>query len=430
MGCRVASVLTAEAATRLNAGMLSLVDIRARIEAGSLTPAGAIDLCREAIAARESGLKALVAVDGSPAIPASGPLAGIAVGVKDIIDTADLPTQMGSPIYAGWRPRGDAAIVARLKGLGAVALAKTTTTAFASSDPTATTNPHDPGHTPGGSSAGSAAAVGAGMLPLALGTQTAGSVIRPASYCGCAAIKPSFRLIPTVGVKTYSWALDTLGLFAAGVPDLAYALAAITGRPVIDLGAAASAPRIGLVRQDFAAAPDPEADAALERARRAVEAAGARVADLALPPELAQAWERHRFIQDFEGRQALGWEYAEHRDALPPLVRGHLDAGGAITAAAYDDARRHAHHARRVLKALFQDYDAILTFSAPGPAPKTLAATGDPRFNRLWTLMGVPCVNVPVPGDGLPVGVQVVGRFGDDGRALAVARMVEMALRN
>ncbi|TXN57623.1 hypothetical protein FV228_25540 [Methylobacterium sp. WL18] len=214
--------------------MLSILDLRARIEAGTLTPSGAIDLCRAAIAAREPELRALVTLDDNPAIPDSGPLAGIAVGVKDIIDSAGLPSQMGSSLYAGWQPRGDASVVARLKRLGAVALAKTTTTAFASSDPTATVNPHDPGHTPGGSSAGSAAAVGAGMLPLALGTQTAGSVIRPASYCGCAAVKPSFRLIPTVGVKTYSWALDTVGLFAAGVADVAHALALMGVRPVWD----------------------------------------------------------------------------------------------------------------------------------------------------------------------------------------------------
>ncbi|MCJ2013225.1 amidase [Methylobacterium sp. J-076] len=408
--------------------MLSILDLRARISAGSLTPAGAIDLCREAIAARDPGIGAFVALDPDPAIPQEGPLSGIAVGIKDIIDTATLPTQLGSTIYEGWRPRADAAVVARLKERGAVALAKTTTTAFASSDPTETRNPHDPGHTPGGSSAGSAAAVGAGMLPLALGTQTAGSVIRPASYCGCAAIKPSFRLIPTVGVKTFSWALDTVGLFAAGVGDLAFALAAITGRDGIDIGAAAG-PRIAVVRQDFAEAPEPAAEAALARARTAAERAGARLTDLTLPQELAEAWERHRFIQDFEGRQALGWEYRHHRDALPPLVRGVLDGGDAIAPAAYDDARRHAHRARRVLKDLFGEVDAILTFSAPGPAPETLASTGDPRFNRLWTLMGVPCVNVPVPGDGLPVGVQVIGRFGGDGQALAVARSIEGALR-
>ncbi|MCJ2096393.1 amidase [Methylobacterium sp. J-072] len=409
--------------------MLSILDLRARIEAGTLTPSGAIDLCRAAIAAREPELRTLVTLDDNPAIPASGPLAGIAVGVKDIIDSAGLPTQMGSALYEGWRPRGDSAVVARLKGLGAVALAKTTTTAFASSDPTETVNPHDPSHTPGGSSAGSAAAVGAGLLPLALGTQTAGSVIRPASYCGCAAVKPSFRLIPTVGVKTYSWALDTVGLFAAGVADVAHALALVTGRPEIAQAEAGSAPRIGLVRQDFAEAPEPAAEAALARARQAAERAGAQVTDLALPPELALAWERHRIIQNYEGRLALAWEYDSHRDALPPRVREHLDAGAAIAAAAYDEARRHAHRARRVLKGLFAEYDAILTFSAPGPAPATLASTGDPRFNQLWTLMGVPCVNVPVPGDHLPVGVQVIGRFGDDGRALAVARMIEDALR-
>jgi Asp-tRNA(Asn)/Glu-tRNA(Gln) amidotransferase A subunit family amidase len=410
--------------------MLSLIDLRARIESGTLTPAGAIDLCRAAIAAREPGLRALVTRDAAPAIPDTGPLAGIAVGVKDIIDSAGLPTQMGSSIYAGWRPRGDAAVVARLRRLGAVPLGKTTTTAFASSDPTGTVNPHDPGHTPGGSSAGSAAAVGAGMLPLALGTQTAGSVIRPASYCGCAAVKPSFRLIPTVGVKTYSWALDTVGLFAAGVADVACALALVTGRPEIDRTEAGAAPRIALVRQDFAAAPEPAAEAALARAREAAERAGARVADLDLPRELAEAWERHSVIQDYEGRLALAWEYDTQRDALPPRVREHLDAGDAISPGQYDDARRHAHHARRVLKGLFGDYDALLTFSAPGPAPATLASTGDPRFNQLWTLMGVPCVNVPVPGPGLPVGVQVIGRFGDDGRALAVARMIEQALRS
>ena len=409
--------------------MLSLVDIRSRIAAGTLTPAGAIRLSQEAIAAREPALRALVCGQAAPVVPEAGPLAGIAVGVKDIIDTADLPTQMGSALYADWRPKADAAVVMRLRGLGAVMLAKTTTSPFASLDPTGTGNPHDPGHTPGGSSAGSAAAVGAGMLPLALGTQTSGSVIRPASFCGCAAIKPSFRLIPTVGVKTFSWALDTVGLFGAGVRDVAHALALIAGRPEIDLGGIEPGrPRIALVRQDFAASPEPEAVAALDRARRAAEFAGAEVVELTLPPELAAAWERQPTIQAFEARQALAWEYANHRSGLSEGLGLQLDAAQAIPAADYDDARRHAHKARRVLKDLFRDYDALLTYSAPGRAPVSLAATGDPRFNKLWTLMGVPCVNVPVPGDGLPVGVQVIARFGDDGRALAVAAMVEGAL--
>ncbi|KAB1075727.1 amidase [Methylobacterium planeticum] len=415
--------------------MLSLVDLRTRLASGSLSPEAAIRLAQEAIAAHEPAVGALASRLADPRVPGAGPLAGIAVGVKDIIDTADLPTGMGSAIYAGWRPRADAAIVMRLRDLGAVALAKTTTSPFAGLDPTATRNPRAPGRTPGGSSAGSAAAVAAGMLPLALGTQTGGSVIRPAAFCGVAAIKPSFRLLPMVGVKTVSWALDTLGLFGAGIRDVAHALALLADRPAIDLGRgsglgpeAGSAPRIGLVAQDFAGAPEPAMAAALARAVRAAERAGARVRDCALPPPLPEAWAAHGTIQSYEARQALAWEYAAHRAALGPVLRGQLDAAQDLTAEAYDGARRHAHRARRVLKDVFGEIDAILTVSAPGPAPEGLASTGDPRFNRLWTLMGVPCVNVPVPGDGPPLGVQVVARFGDDGRALAVARLIERAL--
>ncbi|WP_264050273.1 amidase [Methylobacterium flocculans] len=408
--------------------MLSLVDLRTRIAAGTLDPAGAVRLSQEAIAARDPGIGAIVRQHPDPAIPRGGPLAGIAVGIKDIIDTADLPTQMGSPIYAGWQPKADAAIVARLRALGAVPLAKTTTSPFASHDPTATVNPRDRGHTPGGSSAGSAAAVAAGMVPLAIGTQTGGSVIRPAAFCGVAAIKPSFRLLPTVGVKTFSWALDTLGLFGAGIRDIAQGLSLIADRPGLDLDEAPGTPRIGLCLQDFAGPADPEALAALSTAVRALEAAGARVGDLTLPAPLPEAWACHATIQDYEARQALAWEYTHHRARLSPELGDQLDAAQALDAAAYDEARRSAHRARRVLKDLFRDVDAILTVSAPGRAPAGLGTTGDARYNRLWTLMGVPCVTVPVPSDGLPLGVQVVARFGDDGRALAVARMIEAAL--
>ncbi len=414
--------------------MLSLLDLCARIESGRLTPAGAVGLVREAIAAREPAVGALVCTDPAPAIPTTGPLAGIAVGIKDIIDTADLPTAMGSPLYEGWRPRADAPVVARLKRLGAVPLAKTTTTPFAFLDPTATRNPHHPGHTPGGSSAGSAAAVAAGMLPLALGTQTGGSIIRPAAFCGVVGVKPSFRLLPTVGVKCYSWALDTLGLFAASVPDAAHALALLADRPVIALRGDPGGLRIGIVRQDFCAAPDPEAEAALARAARAAERAGARVQDYALPASFGEAFAVHGTIQDHEVRQSLAWEYTTHRDALPPRLRAALDAAQDIETAAYDAARRTAHHARRGLKDVFsQDgLDVILTYAAPGAAPAGLDHTGDSRFNRLWTLMGVPCVTLPVArtSAGLPVGVQVIARFGDDGRALAAAGLIERALRD
>ncbi|MFE1598429.1 amidase [Methylobacterium sp. ID0610] len=413
--------------------MLSLLDLRDRIDSGRLTPQGAVSLAREAIADREPEIGAIVRLDPGSRVPEEGPLAGIAVGVKDIIDTADLPTEMGSPIYAGWQPRADAPVVARLRRLGAVPLAKTTTTAFAFLDPTATRNPRNLGHTPGGSSAGSAAAVAAGMVPLALGTQTGGSVIRPAAFCGVVGVKPSFRLLPTVGVKCFSWALDTVGLFAARVGDAARALALMADRPGIDLAAGdPGLPRIGLLRQDFCAPPAPEALAALERAAAALERSGARVQDLALPPVFAEAWARHPLIQDYESAQALAWEYDHHREALPPLLRAHLDAAQGAGAAEYDSARRVARQARRSLKDVFgeEGVDVILTLSAPGPAPESLASTGDARFNRLWTLMGVPCVTVPVEttAAGLPLGVQVIARFGDDGRALAAARLVERAI--
>ncbi len=418
--------MTGAAPKRHAKRMISLVDLRTRIEAGRLSPDAAIREARAAIAERDPSLGAILRMAPEGPVP-EGPLAGIAVGIKDIIDTADMATEHGSPIYAGWRPRADAAVVARLRALGAVPLAKTATTAFAGLDPCATVNPHDPAHTPGGSSSGSAAAVAAGLLPLALGTQTGGSVIRPAAFCGIAAIKPSFRLIPTVGVKTFSWALDTVGLFARFVPDLARALALIVERPAIET-AEAGAPRIALCRQDFAGEADADALDALIRAARAAEGAGATIVDLTLPEPFARAWAAHPTVQDFEARQALAWEVATHRAALPPVLGPQLDRAQELTAAQYDSARRDAHRARRQLKEMFSGFDAILTVSAVGRAP-AIATTGDARFNRLWTLMGVPCVTVPVPGDGLPLGVQVIARFGDDGRALAIAGMIEAALR-
>ena len=337
---------------------------------------------------------------------------------------------MGSPIYRGWRPRADAPVVQMLKQAGATIVGKTTTTAFASRDPTATLNPRNGNHTPGGSSSGSAAAVAAGMIPLALGTQTGGSVIRPASFCGVAAIKPSFPLLPTVGVKCYSWTLDTVGLFAAGVNDLARGLSAMTHRPELLTDAAMRAPRIGIVTQDFAGAPETASGEALRIASMAAEGAGASVRPLELPEILAEAWRIHPTIQEFEAHQALAWEYRTHHQAMPPLLRAKLDETIGILPAEYDEARGTARRARGALAEIFGDIDILLTFSAPGAAPKGLDWTGDPRFNRLWTLMGVPCVNIPaiVADGGLPVGVQVIARFGDDAGALAAARFVEEAL--
>jgi len=410
--------------------MISLAELQRRIASGDLSPEAAIAQSCEAIDAHDKTIGAFVCRAKNVSAANTGPLRGIAVGVKDIIDTADLPTEMGSKIYKDWRPRADAPVVMMLKAAGASVMGKTTTTGFASRDPTATLNPRNPNHTPGGSSSGSAAAVAAGMIPLALGTQTGGSVIRPASFCGVAAIKPSFRLLPTVGVKCFSWTLDTVGLFAAGVNDLAHALSAITGRPELLPAAAIQTPRIGVVTQDFAGAPDPESTEALRIAAEASARAGASVRTIELPEALAEGWGAHETVQEFEAHQALAWEYQTRYEAMPPMLRAKLDETSGIRPADYDEARRIANRSRKALSGVFEQVDVLLTFSAPGAAPKGLASTGDTRFNKLWTLMGVPCVNVPaieVEG-GLPVGVQVIARFGNDAVALAAARFVEEAL--
>jgi Asp-tRNA(Asn)/Glu-tRNA(Gln) amidotransferase A subunit family amidase len=411
--------------------MISLAELQRRIDSGELSADAAIAQSVAATDAHEKAIGAFVCRAENPRAQGAGPLRGIAVGIKDIMDTADFPTEMGSPIYRGWRPRGDASVVAMLKQAGATVIGKTTTTAFAANDPTATLNPHNYGHTPGGSSSGSAAAVGAGMIPLALGTQTGGSVIRPASFCGVAAIKPTYRLLPTVGVKCFSWTLDTVGLFAAGVGDLAHGLAAMTGRPELLPDAAISTPRIGVVMQDFAGDPEPTGGEAVRIATHAAERAGASVRALKLPEIVAEAWRIHPTVQDFEAHQAFAWEYRVNYDAMPPLLRGRLDESKGTTPAEYDEARRIADRARAALSAIFEDVDVLLTLSASGAPPKGLASTGDPRFNRLWTLMGVPCVNVPacVAEGGLPVGVQVIARFGDDAGVLRAARFVEEALK-
>jgi Asp-tRNA(Asn)/Glu-tRNA(Gln) amidotransferase A subunit family amidase len=410
--------------------MLSLAEIQRRIEQGELSPDAAIAQSLEIIGAQDKTIGALVCHDSAARAAKSGPLRGIAVGIKDIMDTSDFPTEMGSSIYRGWRPRADASVVEMVRAAGGTIIGKTATTAFASRDPTATLNPRNHGHTPGGSSSGSAAAVAAGMIPLALGTQTGGSVIRPASFCGVAAIKPSYGLLPMVGVKCYSWTLDTAGLFATGVEDLARALSAITNRPELTGEAPEKAPRIGLVTQDFAGAPDPESAEALRIAAAAVERAGATISTTSLPEIVAEAWRIHPIVQEFEAHRALAWEYRVHHDAIPPLTREKLDETVGLLPQAYDEARSISARGRKALAKVFDEVDVLLTFSAPGAAPKGLDSTGDARFNRLWTLMGVPCVNIPatVVDGGLPVGVQVIAGFGDDAGALAAARFVEGAL--
>jgi len=415
--------------------MLSALELVRQIETGALPPRAVIDRCADAIAKRDGEIGAFVALDIEPARERADrlkalPLRGLPIGVKDIYDTADLPTQYGSPIYAGHRPKADAAMVALIRRAGGVVIGKTVTTEFASLQPAGTRNPHNLGHTPGGSSSGSAAAVAAGLVPIALGSQTGGSVIRPAAYCGVVGFKPSFRLMPTIGMKCFSWSLDTVGVFAAGVADAAFAAALISGRDLRIDGSEPTAPRIALVRTRFW----PEASAgmhdAIERAAHAAEAAGAKVTEVELPPIFETATQAHGTIQDHEAYRALADEIDRHRDRLGPILREQLDKAAAITPVAYDDARRLARQARRALVDFMEGTDVLLTPSAPGAAPHGLGSTGKPTFNRLWTLLGTPCVNVPGLFDsaGLPLGVQIVGRFARDRLALEAAAFLQRAL--
>ena len=415
--------------------MLSALDLGRRIEAGELTPRAVVEMCAEAIAARENEIGAFTALDIEGARRtadrlASLPLRGLPVGMKDIFDTVDFPTSYGSPIYAGHRPKSDAAMVMAVRRAGGVILGKTVSTEFASLQPAGTRNPHNPAHTPGGSSSGSAAAIAAGMLPIAFGSQTGGSVIRPAAYCGVAGYKPSFRLLPTIGMKAFSWSLDTVGVFGAGVEDVAFAAAATTGRDLGIDGATSNAPAIALLRTQQWSEASPDMQAAVERAARLAEAAGARVTELVLPEIFAEAMRCHGIVQDHEAFRALAYEYDHHRDRLGPILAEQLGKAAAITTDQYDEARRATRRARQTFADLMAKTDVILTPSAAGAAPHGLGATGLPTFNRLWTLLGPPCINVPGLADssGLPLGVQVVGRFARDKVALGAARFVENAL--
>lgn len=417
--------------------MLSACALAAAIRSGDLTPAEVAARCAAAIAEREEEIRAFAILD-LEALQAQArhpglaglPLAGLPVGVKDVFDTVGFPTSYGSRVYCRHRPSADATVVRMIARAGGLVAGKTSTTEFAFTAPATTRNPHRTAHTPGGSSSGSAAAVAAGMVPLAIGSQTAGSIIRPASYCGVTGYKPSFKLIPMLGSKTFSWSLDTIGLFAAGVADVAFGASAITGRPLA-IDPAARAPRLAIVRTSRAGSASPDADAALNAAMRAAERARASLREVTLPPEVETADDAHAIVQAYEAALALADEWDRHRDLLSPQLVAYLEQAMTVTPEAYDAARRTARLARHAFTDLVEGFDAVLTYSAPGEAPVGLASTGSSIFNRLWTLLGAPCINVAgsTGASGLPIGVQIVGRFGRDRTALTAAAFVEKAIR-
>ncbi|MBD0274875.1 MAG: amidase, partial [Acetobacteraceae bacterium] len=356
-----------------------------------------------------------------------GPLHGLLFGIKDVLDTADMPSQYGSPIWAGHRPRADASAVALARRAGAVAIGKTVTTEFATRHPGPTVNPRNPAHTPGGSSSGSAAGAAAGFFHAGLGTQTAGSVIRPAAFCGAVGFKPSFGALHRGGMKVMSESLDTVGVIAGSVGDCALFMAGLTERDFGDVEARPGvAPRLGLCLGPTADLASPETLALLDRVASAAGRAGASVAPLRLPPAMDDALEAHPFVMNMESAQALAWELDHAPAQISPVLRERMDWARSQRPARLDEARRAFAAARRAFVDAVAPFDALLTPSAPGEAPEGLGWTGDPAFNSLWTLLHGPCATGPA-GEGpkgLPLGVQVVAAFGKDREALAWAEWV------
>ena len=419
---------------------LSAREIAAAIAAGRLSSEAAMAACLDRIAAREAVVGAWQYLDRDSALAAarradqmspSGPLHGVPIAVKDLIDTADMPTGYGSPIYQGHRPAADAACVALARGAGAVVIGKTVTTEFACFTAGKTANPRNPAHTPGGSSSGSAAAVADLMAPLALGTQTAGSVIRPAAFCGVVGYKASYGMIARAGIKALADSLDTVGMMARNVADIAFLAGILGGRPALrHVAMPATAPRFGLYRTPMWAEAEPAVAIALEHARAALERAGARVAEAAAAPEHAGLTAAQDTVLGFELVRSLAYERIQRSAELSPPLAQLVDAGLTVGAEPYDAAIAETAAARARLPAFFGECDAMLVPAAPGEAPAGLGYTGNPVFNRMWTLLGVPCVTLPagVGPNGLPLGVQLVGRIGHDPRLMASAMFAERAL--
>ena len=394
----------------------------AQLTAGTLTPEALTRACLEQAEAG-AAIKAWAWLNPEQAIVQSrtvdrpgGPLAGVPVGIKDIIDTADMPTEHGSPIYRGNRPYADAACVALIRAAGGVILGKTVTTEFANRHPGPTLHPHNAEHTPGGSSSGSAAAVADFHVPLALGTQTGGSVIRPAAFCGVIGYKPSFGEFSRVGVKMQCHNLDTVGIICRSLEDVALLRGALLAQAPHRVDRASAAPRIGFCRTPAWEHADADTQVLLERTATMLAAGGAKLREVALNP--ADILDHHRRIFEFEAARNYAYEYEVYRDKLSEALRdGLLARGRALPLAAYIEALETAETFRRWLDDLFGEVDVLLAPSAPGEAPKGLNSTGDARFNAIWTLAWTPCLTLPAGNGrtGLPLGIQLVGqRFRDE----------------
>ncbi len=433
---------------------LTALQLRDEIARGACKAVEATEACLARIAEREPAVQARAHLDPAYAMRQAeaadayratgrpiGPLHGVPVGVKDIVDTRDLPTENGTPFDAGRRPSQDAAVVQRLRQAGAIVLGKTVTTELAVYTPGKTRNPHDPARTPGGSSSGSAAAVAAGMVPLAIGSQTNGSVIRPASFCGVVGYKPSRGLVSRRGVLAQSPALDTMGVFSLTIEDAALLVDVIAGHDDGDpQSVCAAAPQLLAtaqsrppVKPSFAFVRTPVWQKAEEDVREGLrelaETLGDRIQEVDLPEpfERAHAWQRT--INLAEMARFFARYFNQDPQLLSDRLRGMIEEGAATNAVDYICALDGMSRLNAGLSRVFDRFDAIVTPAAPGEAPVG-QATGDPAFSTIWTYCGVPAITLPLltGSSGMPIGVQLVGRLHDDGRLLRTARWLSNAL--
>jgi Asp-tRNA(Asn)/Glu-tRNA(Gln) amidotransferase A subunit family amidase len=434
------------AASPLN--FLSAVDAVQALRDGAISAEALAQSCVERIQAVDNEVEAWAFFDPAHALAQArardrdrsegrplGALHGLPVGIKDIIDTADMPTEDGTVLHAGRRPDADAAVVRMLRAAGAVIFGKTVTTELATYAPGKTRNPHDPAHTPGGSSSGSAAAVAAGMVPLAVGTQTNGSVIRPAAFCGVVGFKPTHGLIPRTGVLRQSRTLDTIGVMARNIDDIALIMESVCGHDPDDLDTrpAARPPFIAIAAQEpplppslaFVRTPMWErADAETREAfSELTEHLGDRVEENKLPESVRQAWDWQRTIMETDIASNYVLEYERGADKLSASLREQIERGRQTRAVDYIEAVAQIPRLNAGFDEVFERFDAILTPATPGTAPLGLERTGDPVFCTLWTLCGMPAITLPLlrGSNGLPMGVQLVGRRGDDVRLLRTA---------
>ena len=414
---------------------LTAREIASAVEAKQLTVRAVTEAYLERIADTDGPIKAWQYLDIEQAREradamdkngAKGALAGIPTGIKDVIDTSDMPTGYGTPIYEGFQPPWDAPAVQIAKNSGALILGKTVSTELAMASPNKTRNPHNSAHTPGGSSSGSCAAVAAGMVPLAFGTQTSGSVIRPASFCGVTAFKPTFGSINTVGIKVLCHGLDTLGLIARNIGDAAHCVAALSGQSELTALTPPTRPRIGVLLGTRLDKAEPYAIEAVNRLALAAEAAGAEITIIPPPAWYDGIFELHEAVMGWEVTQSLASEISHHWNELTPVTRAMLEDQGRIDEPSYRAAMNEIHGIRHVMDSIVSRFDAVLTLAAPGEAPEGMA-TGDPVFNRLWSVLQVPLICLPASKGpkGLPVGVQLVGARGADHRLGSAALFLE-----